>query len=578
MSTPERPLFPPPSAPLDVARKLYEDYRIDGMRTLLSWRGGFMRWHETHWSELDTAELRSRIYDTLGEADYLHPIREKGYVVDEERRPWTPDIRKVANVIEALAAVGHLSSEIDPPAWIDLHSAAETAAGQVVSCKNGLLDLSSRTLHAHSPALFNLVHVPFAYDADAPEPAMWLEFLRSVWGDDLESIALLQEYFGYILSGRLDMQKLLMLIGPTRSGKGTIARALTQLIGRGHVAGPTLASLGTNFGLSPLLGKPLAIISDARLGNTPSHIVVERLLSITGEDLITIDRKYREPHTGRLPTRFVVLTNELPRFKDSSGAIANRLLILKMTRSFLGQEDHTLDDKLGTELPGILAWALAGLDRLTRNGRFTEPDSSRDAANLMMDLSSPVSAFVRERCVRAPDATITRDALYAEWKSWAEANGHHAGAKSTFGRDLRAAVPEVKDNRRRIGGNQVHCYACIALQPDSLDSPDETTGQGVAGGSRLPDSPPNSFLPGIGESLSESGMPDSLNGRKPHVNGGESGESRSTPIVSSTKTGHATGFVPPAGAGRCPACGFHVATMGHRDGCCSVGKRTRARP
>ena len=102
------------------------------------------------------------------------------------------------------------------------------------------------------------------------------------------------------------MQKMLLLIGPTRSGKGTIARALTALLGRGHVTGPTLASLGTNFGLSPLLGKPLAVISDARLGDMPSHTVVERLLSITGEDMLTVDRKYREPWSGKLPTRFVI--------------------------------------------------------------------------------------------------------------------------------------------------------------------------------------------------------------------------------------------------------------------------------
>lgn len=41
---------------------------------------------------------------------------------------------------------------------------------------------------------------------------------------------------------------------------------LSALVGAGNVAGPTLASLGTNFGLSPLLGKPLAVVSDARLG------------------------------------------------------------------------------------------------------------------------------------------------------------------------------------------------------------------------------------------------------------------------------------------------------------------------
>ena len=54
-------------------------------------------------------------------------------------------------------------------------------------------------------------------------------------------------------------------------------------------------------------------------------IVVERLLSISGEDTLTVDRKYREPWTGQLPTRIVILSNELPRLTDSSGALASRI-------------------------------------------------------------------------------------------------------------------------------------------------------------------------------------------------------------------------------------------------------------
>jgi putative DNA primase/helicase len=481
-----RPLFPPPGAPLDVARKMYAQYRIggNGLRTLVAWRGGWMIWRTTHWSELDTAHLRSDVYDMLGEVDYKHPIREKGVIVDYEIRPWSPDKRKVANVLEAMEAIGHLSTDIDPPSWIDLHSAAETAAGQVISCTNGLLDLSTRTVHDHTPALFNVVSVPFDYQADVPDPVAWLEFLASVWPDDPDSIALLQEYIGYVLSGRTDMQKLLLLIGPTRSGKGTIARMLTELVSRGHVAGPTLASLGTNFGLSPLLGKPLAIISDARLGSTPTHTVVERLLSITGEDMLTVDRKFRDPWSGKLPTRFLVLSNELPRFKDSSGAIANRLLILQMTNSFLGREDRTLDDRLRAELPGILVWALAGLDRLIETGKFTVPGSSRDAANLMMDLASPVSAFVRERCVRGVDESVSADDLYAAWKLWAEDNGHHAGAKSTFGRDLRAVVPELKLTQPRAAdGSRERRYSRIGLQVSS------STFNGVYPVPPVPDAP-----------------------------------------------------------------------------------------
>ncbi|PIJ32604.1 NTP-binding protein [Mycobacterium heckeshornense] len=546
---------------MDVARELYSRYRTgdNGLRVLLAWRGGWMRWRKTHWAELDIAELRSEIYDTLGDVDYNHPIREKGVIVDHEVRPWSPDKRKIANVVEALEAIGHLSADIDPPSWIDLHSAAETGVEQIISCENGLLDLSTRTIHNHTPAFFNLVSVPFAYDPNAPKPAAWFEFLDSLWPHDPDSIALLQEYIGYVLSGRTDMQKLLLLIGPTRSGKGTIARMLTQLVGRGHVAGPTLASLATNFGLAPLLGKPLAVISDARLGGkTQTETLVERLLSITGEDVLTVDRKFRECWTGKLPTRFVILSNELPRFRDSSGAIANRMLVLQTTESFLGREDRALDAKLSRELPGILNWALEGLDRLNRNGRFTVPASSEESALLVMDLASPVSAFVRERCVRDPHAEVSRDDLYRAWKTWAEDNGHRPGSKSTFGRDLRAAVPSAKTSRPRINGVQVHHYCGIGLcttsnakLPNSPDSRHEHTGHRGETESGDPDSADSSHRGRYRSRDSESALSqDALtqgNGVKPQLNGTELGAESRESGKSAFKAQHSQNSYAPTG-------------------------------
>jgi putative DNA primase/helicase len=74
---------------------------------------------------------------------------------------------------------------------------------------------------------------------------------------------------------------------------------LTRLVGIDNTVAPTLAGLGVNFGLAPLIGKRIAIISDARLGGrADQHAIAERLLSITGEDAITIDRKFREAWTG----------------------------------------------------------------------------------------------------------------------------------------------------------------------------------------------------------------------------------------------------------------------------------------
>ena len=74
--------------------------------------------------------------------------------------------------------------------------------------------------------------------------------------------------------------------------------------------------------MQPLLGKSIAIISDARLNGRDSSIVVERLLSISGEDVLCVNRKNKDQWNGKLPSRLMLCTNELPRLGDASAAIA----------------------------------------------------------------------------------------------------------------------------------------------------------------------------------------------------------------------------------------------------------------
>lgn len=528
----ERPLWASPDAPLDVARRIYGRYRRPGGRTLVHWRGDWMRWTGQAWAELDHAALRSNIYSQLGRVDYLKPVRKGGEIVDYERTPWNPNRNKVANVLEALAAVAYLDSSIDPPEWIADYS-ADGPAHSVIACRNGLLSLRTRELHPHTPALFNLASVPFDYDPDAPPPREWLKFLNTLWPNDGDSIALLQEWMGYIVSGRTDQQKIMMLIGPPRSGKGSIARVLTQLIGVANTTAPVLASFAGNFGLAPLLGKTLAVIGDARLGGRDANVIVERLLSISGEDLLTVDRKFRDPWVGKLPTRLMILSNEVPRFNDASGAIANRLIVLQTRKSFLGREDATLSDRLLAELPGILNWALEGLDRLTSKRRFTVPSASRDATSMLMDLASPVSAFIRERCVTGPDHRVERDRLYDAWKAWCLDSGHEPGSRVTFGRNLAAAVPDLGTAQPRSNGGRVRLYLNIGLDPVPPVPSGETAGQ--SSGDPVPHPVPKP-------------VPDPVPGDQPvdpppSGTGGGTGSGDVKPQVKASGTG-GTGFLP----------------------------------
>lgn len=449
--------LPSPSDPMAVARVLLKEYLYDATGTLRHWRGGWMRWESSHWAEIEQGELSAAVYKRLEGAEYLDMSGK-----DPKIKPWEPNRRKVGEFLDAIRALTHLPESVNPPVWLDREKDGSIhRAGELVACQNGLLDVGTRELISLTPRYFNRVAVPFDYDADAPSPTRWLEFLDQLWPNDPDSIAAMREFFGYVLSGRTDLHKIMLLIGPTRSGKGTIARVLSALVGRGNAAGPTLASLGTNFGLSPLLGKPLAVVSDARLGGANVHQVVERLLSVSGEDMLTVDRKYREPWTGKLPTRFIVLSNELPRFGDASGAIANRFIVLSMSASFLGKENTKLTDELLAELPGILRWTLDGLDRIS-TGSFTTPTSSLDAITALQDLVSPVAAFVRDRCTVGPyEAPVS--ALYNDWRVWCEDSGHRPGSTQTFGRDLRAVIPQLRVTQPRDGQSRERHYVGLTL-------------------------------------------------------------------------------------------------------------------
>lgn len=377
------------------------------------------------------------------------------------------DRRSVSDVRHALISVDDVLIDWhDLGAWLGKPS-IDADARDVAVAPNGLIDLRTGALAPATPRYFSTSALGVAYDADAPTPSRWLEFLRSLWPTDDESIVALQDWFGYMLTPDTRQQKIMLLVGPKRSGKGTIMRMLTSMLGAASVAAPTLASLGTNFGLWPLIGKTAAIIGDARLGGRADVAqIVERLLSISGQDPHTIDRKHREPWTGFLSTRVTIVSNELPKFSDPSGALPGRMHTLVLTESWYGREDTALTDALLAELPGILLWAIEGWRRLRARGHFVTPESSRSTTDELADLASPVAAWVREMCTReGADPKVTCDEAYAAYRLWCSRNGHHVVPNNTFGRDLAAATSCTRKQRRVGEGKPVWHYLGIALAP-----------------------------------------------------------------------------------------------------------------
>lgn len=492
--------------PHRLARRfLGERFSAAGETTLRFWRGELHSWDGSAYKPVPMNEVRALLsrwlaeeFDRLFEQERARWVVENGEAAAGRagRRPPRPmpvTSRLVGDVLQAVAGLVLLAARDCPcqPAWVS--AAPEQApeaeapawpADEILPARNALVHLPSfadgkEAVRPPTPRFFNAFALDYDFVPNTQEPVEWLDFLRQIWEDDEESISCLQEWFGYLLTPDTRQQKILMMVGPKRSGRGTIARVLKSLAGAENVVNPTLATLARPFGLSALIDKPVAIFPDARLSSRPDNAAItECLLSISGEDGQTIDRKHLPAWTGRLPTRFVLISNELPRLRDASGALASRLILLRFTRSFYGREDVGLFDRLSRELPGILLWAVAGWKRLRQRGWFIQPRSGRDLLAAMGELASPISSFLRDRCVLEPQSRVAAAALYDAWRSWCQEHGRDVvGDEAAFGRDLHAAIPGLTKSRpRNQDSMRVVHYVGLRLRtpldPDADPDPD----------------------------------------------------------------------------------------------------------
>jgi len=196
--------------------------------------------------------------------------------------------------------------------------------------------------------------------------------------------------------------------------------------------------------------------------------ITGNILRIVGEDDVDVERKHvGGAITTKLNIRIFIATNLLPPLPDVSGAVAARLVAMKMTKSFLGVEDETLSRKLEAELPGILNWAIEGWRRLQAQGRFTSTAASREVSERMSELASPLLAFLRECCEMAPRAKAPKDAVWDRYTEFLmdRSLAFTYSDSNMFHRDLEVAAQyRITQGRSMVEGKQVHCWVGLRLK------------------------------------------------------------------------------------------------------------------
>lgn len=407
---------------------------------LIRYQEQFFRYSGKHW----------KLYtDELVERDVQVAVRGRGFTM--------------AQINNTIKTVKRFSTKED-----------FTPSPTTIAFRNGVLDLADwdiglvdYSLKEHSSSHKTMSYLDFDFDHDATCSA-WLKFLDAVFEGDPERIKLLQQYMGYLLVYDYRWQKMLVMAGESRSGKGTIATVIRNIIGADAYVGTSLANLGRDFGLHSLIAAKVAVIGDAKqAGKLNINQTHETLLNITGNDYVTINRKNKGDLNMQIPARLIMMANSVPRFADEADALFNRYLVLPFRVSFAGREDVTLSDKLKLESPGIFNWAVEGLLDLAAAGRFIETAAGREKASEMRVFNNPVGSFAEMFLARDKEESVTTEDMFSLYEKFCHGIEIKPTSKIDFSRKLVKAVPWIKVDRD-TGGDRSRRYIGVSVDLDKL--------------------------------------------------------------------------------------------------------------
>jgi len=436
-----------PSAADVATRLLQEQFTHDGLPTLRHYHASFWLWNGTHYRELPDEEVDPRLTKFL----QAHP--------ETRARAGT---RLDAEVKRNLAALTHVPDVVEQPCMID--GQRFEPASHLLSFRNGVVDLNrllaqkKAGLTPHTPALFSAFSLPYDYDPAARCPR-WKLFLSEVLPHQ-KILRLLQEWFGLCMIPEMSYQRLVFLLGEGANGKTVTATVLTNMLGAQNVSSLPLELLEDAHSVVAMRSKLLNISPEVGDIDRTSEGMLK---AITGGEAITWNQKFKPVITERPTARLLVIGNTLPRFRDRSGGMWRRVIVVPFPVAIPeDRQDRALAERLCKELPGIVNWALEGLRRLQNRGRFDVPMICQKAVKEHRRECNPARNFLGSEYAEAPEYHIETDSLYSRYRDFCNQNRYMPLNESNFGQEVRRAFPRVERRRRRLpGGKRVWYYEGI---------------------------------------------------------------------------------------------------------------------
>ena len=334
----------------------------------------------------------------------------------------------------------------------------QIASANYIPFNNGVFNVKTGELENFRPELIVKNKIPWNYNYDAYNETMDSMLDRVSCNDD-QIRDLLEEVAGYIFYRRNELRKAFIFIGDKANGKSTYLDCLTYMVGDSNVTALDLKELGDRFRTAELFGKLICAGDDIGDEFINNPAVFKKVVS---GDPIVVERKGQDPFTLYNYAKPIFSANNIPRIKDKTGAVLDRLVIVPFNANF-GKDNADYDPyikyKLRTAeaMEYLIQLALDGLKRVLDNNGFTLCAKVQEELEEYSENNNPIIGFFKELEVDIDILNQPTKDVYLRYKIYCTDNGFTPMSAGEFSKWIKKECG-VEIKVTKVNGKSVRLF------------------------------------------------------------------------------------------------------------------------
>jgi putative DNA primase/helicase len=263
----------------------------------------------------------------------------------------------------------------------------------LINLLNGTFEISaeSQEIREFRSVDFLTHQLSFRYDQDATAPKFQKYLDRVLPEKELQDIV--AEYFGYVFTKNLKLEKALLLYGSGANGKSVLFDVMNALLGHENTANYSLADLMEEHNRAQIAHKLLNYGSEIN-----ASVTKDIFKTLASCEPIMARLKYGNSFLMERYAKLCFNCNELPKDIEQTDAYFRRLIIVPF-RVTIPESEWVTDlaqQIIREELAGVFNWVLAGLKRLLARKKFTESNIVKEMLAEYRRESDSVACFLRD--------------------------------------------------------------------------------------------------------------------------------------------------------------------------------------